>query len=702
MTSEKEREFDAAAAHAETDASDAANDGGKGTASPAATGAIPRGKDVFGTVWLVLCCVFMLTMLASGFNFFPLVGLVLSLVASVAFVVRTAKDRPAGLYLWVSFLVIYGGTFLYFLIWGADSFGKRLWWNLVLIAGPVLLAVAFVFLRKVFKGKALKAAAFVTLALMIATTGIYALFMNLRARPVVDRMWEGHDSYLSSVASAKRGASPNVLIVLMDDMAYADISAYSYLTGKTPTINTPNIDSIAENGVIMENFYAASPVCSPSRFSMLTGRYSSRGYLDNVVFPTTVESTPWSPTHFLNPYQFLYNVDGILGDEITFAEVLQAAGYDTACIGKWNLGDYGEYLPTEQGFDYFYGSYYVNDMTPYNWVRDTGGGYPGGASHEEVRSHAENLDQSESTRLFTDEVLGFLSSSAESGNPFCAFYTSPWPHYPIYSDNNGNGKGDNSDDSYIDCIEEFDRELGRILDYLRATPDARNGGTLYDNTIVIFTSDNGPGREGAAGALRGRKNTTFEGGMKVPCIASYPAGGVGGNANSSVTVTKTDGTSRTSPTLRVTSSSMNFDVFTTVLSLCGIKNDDGSVYLPSDRITDGADLSALWKGETDPDASVHEALFYQKKGKAQAVQLVKVPVETENGTEYYDFKYFDRVQTENSAFIDQYYNNYLFNLDTDPIEGYNVSMVYPEVADKLAAALEAFRREMKTNRRGII
>ena len=323
-------------------------------------------------------------------------------------------------------------------------------------------------------------------------------------------------------------------------------------------------------------------------------------------------------------------------------------------------------------------------------------------THAEVRTHAENLDQSESTRLFTDEMLSFMTSSVESGNPFLAFYTSPWPHYPIFSDNNDNGKGDPSDDSYIDCIEEFDRELGRILYYLRSTSDEENGGTLYDNTVVIFTSDNGPGREGATGALRGRKNTTFEGGMKVPLIASYPAGGVGKHPNSTVTVTENDGTSRTSPTLRVTSSSMNFDIFTTLISLSGVTNDDGSAFLPSDRIVDGADLAALWRGKTDPDASVHDVLFYQKKGKAQAVQMTKVPVETEHGTEYYDFKYYDRVQTENSAFIDQYYVNYLFNLDADPIEGYNVSMVHPDVAEKLAAALDGFRDEMKSNRRGIL
>ena len=660
-------------------------------------------RDVAGIILLCIDAVFTLVLLASGFNFLALPALVLAIATAVFMLVRSAKGRLVGKYAYAAFLTVYAGIFLYFLIWSAESFGKRLWWNLVLCLFPVAFVALIPVAKKFLSGKACKAIVPVMLALAIATSAVYALFMNLRVRPTVDRMWEGHDEYLSSVKQRKKG-SPNVLVILMDDMAYADISAYSYQSGRPATIDTPNIDSIADNGVMMENFYASSPVCSPSRFSLLTGRYSSRGWLDNVVFPTTVESDPWSPTHFFGPYQFLNNVDGILGDEITFAEVLQAAGYDTSCIGKWNLGDYGEYLPTEQGFDYFYGSYYVNDMTPYNWVRDTGEGYPGGASHTEVRTHYENLDQSESTKLFTEEILSSIRASVDAGNPFCTFYTTPWPHYPIYSDNNGNGKGDASDDSYIDCIEEFDRELGRILDYLKNTPDPENDGTLYDNTVVIFTSDNGPGREGAAGALRGRKNTTFEGGMKVPLLVSYPAGGIGGNESlqEPIVVTYGDGSTRTYTTSKITSSSMNFDLFTTILSLCGVTDGDGGVLLPTDRIIDGADLSALWRGEVAPDTAVHEALYYQKKGSTQAVQLIGVEVETESGVKKYDFKYYSRVQSENSAFFDQYYNNYLFNLDLDPIEGYNVSMVYPDVAAKLSEALETFRDGMKTNRRGIL
>ena len=655
--------------------------------------------DVAGFVLLCVDAVFSLVLLASGFNFLALPALVLALVDALAMFVRALKGRDIGVFLFAAFFAVYASIFLYFLIWGADSFGRRLWWNLVLCLFPIALTASIPAVKKFSAERIAKFFVPVLIILVFATSLVYAMFMSLRARPTVERMWDGHDAYLDSV-SARRKGSPNVLVILMDDMAYADISAYSYKYAEQPsTIDTPNIDSIAENGVMMDNFYAASPVCSPSRFSMLTGRYSSRGYLDNVVFPTVVDSDPWSPTHFFGPYQFLNNVDGILGDEITFAEVLQASGYDTYLIGKWNLGDYGEYLPTEQGFDYFYGSYYVNDMTPYNWVRDTGEGYPGGASHEEVRTHAENLDQSMSTGMFTDELLSSIEGSVKSGNAFCTVYATPWPHYPIYSNNNGNGQGDTSDDSYIDCIEEFDRELGRVLDYLRTTPDEANDGTLYDNTVVIFTSDNGPGREGAAGALRGRKNTTFEGGMKVPLLVSYPAGGIGGNAElqSTLDVTYSDGAARQLTTTRVQSSSMMFDLFTTILSLCGVTDGEGDVMLPTDRVIDGVDLSALWRGELDPDAPMHEALYYQKKGKVQAVQLIGVELDGQS----YDFKYFDRVQSENSAFFDQYYNNYLFNLDLDPIEGYNISMKYPDIAARLADALDAFRAEMRTNRRGI-
>lgn len=685
---------------------------------------IDKKKRIFDIVYLSICSLFMLVMWCTGYNFLPLVADILAIVAGVFIFARILSKKNVGLYMWIAYIVNIAGLFVFFLIWGAESFGKNLWYNFVLVLFPILLAtLVYVANRFITKKKALQITCAVCSFLMVGTAIIYVFFMNLRCRPTVDRMWEGHDDYLDSVSKKyDTENSPNVLFILMDDMAYSDISAYSYLGSENATINTPNIDSIADNGIMMDNFYSASPVCSPSRFSILTGRYSSRGYLDNVVFPSDIQSNPWSPTHFLNPYQFLNNVDGILGDEITFAEVLQSAGYHTGCIGKWNLGDYGEYLPTSQGFDYFYGSYYVNDMTPYNWVEDY---YDedGNFVSNEVRTHKENLDQSQSTQLLTAQMINFISSSLENDEKFLAYYTTPWPHFPIYSDNNGNGKGDTNDDTYIDCLEEFDKYLGDILNYLKTHTqegdecEINAPECVYNNTLVVFTSDNGPGREGVTGDMRGRKNTTFEGGMKVPLIASYPNGGLGSGSeiesvsynyyqwannadrtSSANVASKTKATAATTGfTKHIDASSMNFDLFNTILRYCGITNEDGSVYLPTDRIIDGADLYDLWQCNVPTSTRVHDKLFYLKKGKCQAVQMA---VEVDGVV--YDFKYFDKVRTENSAFIDQVYKNYLFNLDTDPAEGYSVSKDLPWVAEKLNEELQAFRKEMKTNRRGIL
>lgn len=633
-----------------------------------------KERSGFALVWFLFSIAYTVVLLGTGYNFLaPFAAAIAAVTALIVFIRALFNKKFEPLFV-VSYAYMILELFVYFLFWGADEFGKIVWYNLILSALPLFSGLMLYALDKKLPDGTLKRFATAALSLaMTATSLCYVFYMSLRIRPTVESLQAGHDAYLKELSKTQADATaPNVLIILMDDMAYSDISAYSYLGKANATIKTPNIDSLAEggkyaeeSGIFMENFYASAPVCTPSRFSLLTGRYATRGYIDNVIFPTPCDSDPYSITHFINPYQFLNNVDGILGDEITIAEALKAVGYDTSCIGKWNLGDYGEYLPTNQGFDYFYGSYYVNDMTPYNWVREVGG------RAEEVRTHAENLDQSESTRLFTDELKSTLEKSIDNNKKFFSFYATPWPHYPIFSDNNGNGKGDTTDDNYIDCIEEFDKSLGEIFDMLEDKG-------VFDDTMIIFTSDNGPGREGVTGSLRGRKNTTFDGGMKVPMIVSYPTGVRNGTIKNS-----TGG-------YKIESSAMLTDLFPTILSYAGVD------VLPSDRIIDGVNLKSLWSGEIAPDSRVHDALFYMKKGTVQAVQM---PVEVGGVT--YDFKYYQKVRTENSAFIDQQYKNYLFNLDKDPAEGYNISMTYPDVADTLLEALKDFRKSLKENRRGI-
>ncbi len=636
-------------------------------------------------IWFVFCTLFTLAMIVGGRNFFPLVGAVLCAVSALFALLIIIKDNKIPFYFIVSSGILTIGLFLFFLIYGAEGFGRNLWWNLIFCAP--LLAVICVLLFVQIKPTLQKLVASLLAVTIVGSAVTYFLFMSLRLRPMVERMYEGEKAYLDSLENQRAEDAPHVLVILMDDMAYADLSCYS---PQKEALRTPNIDEIANNGIYMENFYASAPVCTPSRFSTLTGRYATRGYIDNVVFPTVVDNETFSPTHFLNPYQFENNVDGILGDEITIAEALSALGYDTACVGKWNLGDYGEYLPTNQGFDYFYGSHYVNDMTPYNWVEEVGG------VATEVRTHQENKDQSESTAIFTDVLMQKFDESIQSNNKFFGFYATPWPHYPIYSNDNGLGKGDTTDDSYVACIEEFDKSLGELFAYMKNTPDPSGTGSVYDNTLIIFTSDNGPGREGAAGALRGRKNTTFEGGMKVPMLVSYPLGDVGkGTAveSTSFTTTNFDGTESTFTTKKISSASMLIDLFPTILDYA----TDGKASMPSDRIIDGVSLRGVLSGNQSADTVVHDELYYMKKGNVQAVRLT---VNTASGTTNY--KYFENVGTENAAFIDQRYKNYLFNLDTDPSESYNLSMEQPEIAKQLKQKLHDFRKSLKENRRGII
>lgn len=637
-----------------------------------------KKKSVALLVFMCIASLYVFITLILGYNFLAAVGVALSMITSVLIFVSVLFKKQIHLYLWITYVVLTGGSLLIFSAWGAEGFGKSLGYNLLLTFVPLGASVVMFFLDAIFR-KNMRAQRIVSILLsllLILCSLMYFLSMSMRMRPTVKSMQKGHDEYLNNIKnSGAKQNSPNVLFILMDDMAYSDISCYSYLNkdGKAPTINTPTLDALAEEGVSFENFYSCSPVCSPSRFGILTGRYASRGYLDNVIFPTTVSLNPFGSTRYLNPFQFYNNVDGILGDEITVAEVLHAAGYNTALIGKWNLGDYGEYLPTNQGFDYFYGSYYVNDMTPYNMVREVGG------VAEEVHSHWDMLDQSETTRILTEELNGYISTAAEQDNPFFAYYCTPWPHYPIFSGE----KYDTTDDSYIACIEEFDAYLGTTIQLLKDKG-------VYDDTLIIFTSDNGPGREGVTGALRGRKNTTFDGGHKVPLIMSYPKSNISAPKSTSVTNLNI-----------ITTNTMNIDLFPTILQYAGI------TAMPQDRIIDGRSLYNLLEDTdgtycNDPDYRVHDALFYIKKGKVQGVQMPIEYVDKNGNTVKHDFKYFDKVRTENSAFIDQMYKNYLFNLTLDPAEGYNVSMTYPDIASTLNKKLNEFRKQLKSNRRGIV
>ena len=269
--------------------------------------------------------------------------------------------------------------------------------------------------------------------------------------------------------------SPNIVFIFADDLGYGDLSSYG-----ASDINTPNIDFIGKNGIKFTDFYSVSSVCTPSRAGMLTGRYPQRFGLNGVLFPDSHTGLPSS--------------------EYTIAELLRDNGYKTGMVGKWHLGHKYEFLPLQQGFDFFYGIPYSNDMasTVYFAGNDVVDYYP---------------DQSQMTKKLTEEAVKYIDRNKE--NNFYLYLAHPMPHVPIYVSEKFRGSSDRG--LYGDVIQELDWSVGEIIKRLEEL-------NILDETLLIFSSDNGPwltmrDMGGSAGELRNGKMYTFEGGMRVPTLA---------------------------------------------------------------------------------------------------------------------------------------------------------------------------------------
>lgn len=264
----------------------------------------------------------------------------------------------------------------------------------------------------------------------------------------------------------------NIVLILADDLGFGDVGCYG------SHIPTPNLDRLAESGVRFTHFYSANPVCSPSRASLLTGRYATRMGLPGVMFPD--------------------HKGGIPSTEYTLPQLLQPAGYRTGMVGKWHLGDATGYQPNDKGFDEFFGVPWSNDMNP----------LPLRQNRQTIQ---EGPPQNLLTQTFTSQAVRFVEANKE--RPFFLYLSHTAPHIPLapsslFSGQSGLGH-------YGDSVMELDWSVGRVLSALR-----NNG--LEENTIVLFTSDNGPWYQGSGGPLRGRKGSTFDGGMRVPFVARFP------------------------------------------------------------------------------------------------------------------------------------------------------------------------------------
>ena len=665
---------------------------------------LDTGKKVFPLIVMVIGLALMLAMWIVRLNMVAIVSVgyccIVSAIVVLGLIIKKKVYAP----------IIYGyaaaciGVIVYYIIWGADAgfgalttrlagfnsadhplltgsgnFGTRLLGNILLaLPAAICLWGLFFTAKHTFKKEGVKKFLSAVLSLLLVGTSItYVLTMNMRSKPNTDRLWEGQDDYLGKIDKTANSESPNVLFILMDDLGYGDVS----LNGSI--FDTPNIDSIGENGLNFENFYSSYSVCSPARFACMTGRYPYRGYADNVIYPTVDSTSAFASTRVFNSVELGGNADGMLGDEITIAETFKAAGYSTGLFGKWHLGDYGEYLPTNQGFDYFYGSHYVNDMSPFYHVREENGQYTIARGTDELK------DQSQATKWIHDEISSWITEQAQSDTPFFACYTSPWPHAPVYVGNEFDGSTGMG--TYVDCVHEFDTYLGVLFDTMEELG-------VLENTIIVFTSDNGPALQGSTNELRGGKYLAYEGGQKVPFMIRWD------DANGALGQTGT--TRKQSATL--------VDLYPTLVELCGITGEGGTVknYMPTDRVIDGISMTPVLQNDEVIHTKDHPILHM----KREDIKAIQYTVSTEsvkeqypdydfdvlNDNEYITFKYFDRIQNDNSAFFDKYRTNWLHILTDDSGENYNRTTVYPEIADEFHAKLDEIQKDFKENRRGII
>ncbi|SIS49036.1 Arylsulfatase A [Zobellia uliginosa] len=449
--------------------------------------------------------------------------------------------------------------------------------------------------------------------------------------------------------------SKNIIIIFTDDQGYEDLSCFG-----SRNLQTPNIDRMAKEGLKLTSFYVASSVCSPSRAALLTGRMPKRVGVPRVLFPKP-------------------NEGGLPPDEVTIAELLKEKEYQTALVGKWHLGHDKEYLPLNQGFDSYYGIPYSNNMSIAPGIdisKDIlfNDNYTQEQMLSDIRRVEKNLtnvpeedlknkpplmrgneiieyptNQTTLTERYTKEAISFIEKNKEK--PFFLYLAHSFPHVPVFVGDKF--KGSSGTTPYYDALQEIDWSVGEILNTLK-----KNG--LDKNTVVIFTSDNGPNRHGSARPLKGRKFTTYEGGQRVPAIIWAP-GEIEANSTSDEIVS-------------------SLDLFPTIANYAGIS-------LPKNKVFDGYDMSHFFSGKTNKSPR-KEMYFYSAN------------TSTIDGIRYGDYKFLykgHRIKNAANLKGDDLVDK-LYDIKQDASEQNNLIATNPKKAKELIIKMKAYDAKLEKSK----
>ena len=433
--------------------------------------------------------------------------------------------------------------------------------------------------------------------------------------------------------------SPNVIFVLTDDLGFADLSSYG-----SKMISTPNLDSMASEGALLTSYYSTQAVCSASRASILTGSYPNRIGFSGALGPNSKKG--------INPNEFL------------MSEMFKQEGYNTAIYGKWHLGDNEKFLPTNHGFDDFFGILYSNDMWPFH--AEYPNSYPDLMLYDYDMPVEVLTDQSDLTMELTRKSISFIEENKET--PFFLYLAHPQPHVPLFASSKFNGRSDHG--LYTDVIEEIDHSMGLIMNTLKEN-------NLEKNTIVVFTSDNGPWlsygeHAGSTGIYREGKGTTWEGGQRVPCIIWYP--------------------NEIKSNIKISTPLMGIDWLPTFANVTKANLSENKI--------DGKNIWDVLTSKTKKDP--HEALFfYYHRNSLHAVRYGDYKM-------YFPHRYRTlngRVGRDDGVPIKYEYldlkQNELYNLKTDPSESTNIIEDFPDIVKQIQHLANKKRQEIGDDLFGI-